>query len=389
MKKINNIVNRDNILATEETRIADFGMTSLKSMGRKHNEAEHAYRTSFQRDRDRIIHSSAFRRLEYKTQVFVNHEGDYYRTRLTHTIEVAQIARSASRALGLNEDLAEAIALAHDLGHSPFGHSGEKMLNELMAGHGGFEHNRQSLRIVDRIENRYPLFRGLNLTYEVREGIAKHATDYNYPELLDFDDGLFSTLEAQIVDCSDSVAYNSHDLDDAITSKLIDMEELQEVPLWREIYDETEESIKGASPSIVKYQMIRAIINSQVTDLVNTTAANIERLGISSIEGVRRSREKIVSFSPAMAKYDAELKSFLLHNMYRHHRVARMEEKARRIIADLFNAFARNPNILPPKFFHYIETEGLERIICDYVAGMTDRYALDEHKRLFDPYERV
>ncbi|MBI3599798.1 MAG: dNTP triphosphohydrolase [Nitrospinae bacterium] len=307
----------------ESKRLAAYAMHSRDTAGRRHPETEHPYRTAFQRDRDRVIHSSAFRRLEYKTQVFVYHEGDYYRTRLTHTIEVAQISRSAARTLCLNEDLSEAIALAHDLGHSPFGHSGEKVLDELMKDYGGFEHNRQSLRIVDHIENRYPGFRGLNLTYEVREGIAKHVTDYDDPSFEEF--GKSSpTLEAQIVDYSDAIAYNSHDLDDGITSEMIDMESLKEVRIWDENYRRIKEEFSNLSQNILKYQLVRAIINQQVTDLV-----------------------------------------------------------------ELFNTYLSKVELLPPNVQKDLKIEKKERLICDYIAGMTDRFAIEEYKKLFDPYERV
>ena len=363
-------------------------MKSKGTRGRRHSEQEHPYRTAFQRDRDRIIHSSAFRRLEYKTQVFVYHEGDYYRTRLTHTIEVAQVSRSASRVLGLNEDLSEAIALAHDLGHPPFGHSGEKVLNELMKDHGGFEHNKQSLRIVDHIENRYPDFRGLNLTYEVREGMAKHVTEYDKPTYEEFQ-GTSPTLEAQIVDFSDAIAYNSHDLDDGITSEMIDMESLKEVRIWEENYKRIKQGLNNFNSNIFKYQTIRGIINQQVTDLVEQTRKNIDEYGIRSVDDVRNFGEKIASFSSEMRLMDRELKDFLKKNMYNHYRVIRMEDKAGRFIRELFTAYFKREGLLPPNVQKDLKIVEKERLICDYIAGMTDRYALQEYKKLFDPYERV
>lgn len=372
----------------ESKRLAAYAMHSRDTAGRKHPEPEHPYRTAFQRDRDRIIHSSAFRRLEYKTQVFVYHEGDYYRTRLTHTIEVAQISRSVARALCLNEDLSEAIALAHDLGHSPFGHSGEKVLNELMKDHGGFEHNRQSLRIVDHIENRYPGFRGLNLTYEVREGIAKHVTDYDDPGVEEF--GKSSpTLEAQIVDYSDAIAYNSHDLDDGITSEMIDMESLKEVRIWDENYRRIKEEFGNLSPNMLKYQLVRAIINQQVTDLVEQTSKNIVEHNIGSAADVKNFGKKIASFSEEMKSKDKELKNFLKKNMYAHYRVIRMENKAGRFIKELFKAYTNRVELLPPNVQKDLKIEKKERLICDYIAGMTDRFAIEEYKKLFDPYEKV
>jgi dGTPase len=372
----------------ESKRLAAYAMHSRDTAGRRHPEPEHPYRTAFQRDRDRIIHSSAFRRLEYKTQVFVYHEGDYYRTRLTHTIEVAQISRSVARALCLNEDLSEAIALAHDLGHSPFGHSGEKVLDELMKDHGGFEHNRQSLRIVDHIENKYPGFRGLNLTYEVREGIAKHVTDYDDPSFEEF--GKSSpTLEAQVVDYSDAIAYNSHDLDDGITSEMIDMESLKEVRIWDENYKRIKEEFGNLSPSILKYQLVRAIINQQVTDLVEQTMKNIEGHNIRSAADVKNFGKKIASFSEEMKLKDKELKNFLKKNMYNHYRVKRMEDKAGRFIEELFNTYLNKVALLPPNVQKDLKIEKKERLICDYIAGMTDRFAIEEYRKLFDPYERV
>ncbi len=372
----------------ESKRLAPYAMYSRDTKGRRHSEPEHPYRTAFQRDRDRIIHCSAFRRLEYKTQVFVYHEGDYYRTRLTHTLEVAQISRSAARALGLNEDLSEAISLAHDLGHSPFGHSGEKILNELMKGYGGFEHNKQSLRIIDHIENRYPEFRGLNLTYEVREGIAKHKTEYDDPAFEEF--GASSpTLEAQIVDYSDAIAYNSHDLDDGVTSEMIDMESLKEVRIWEENYQRIKQEFNDISPNILKYQVVRAIINQQVTDLVSQTKENIEKYGIRSIADVKNSSERAVSFSKDMKLRDRELKDFLKKNMYNHYRVKRMEDKAGRFIKELFDAYLGKVELLPPNVQKDLKIEKKERLICDYIAGMTDRFAIQEYKKLFDPYERV
>jgi dGTPase len=373
----------------EAESLSPYAMKSRDSAGRKHPEKEHPFRTAFQRDRDRIVHSSAFRRLEYKTQVFIYHEGDYYRTRLTHTIEVAQIGRTIARALGLNEDLAEAVALAHDLGHPPFGHSGEKALNAMMEGHGGFEHNRQSLRIVDELERKYPDFPGLNLSEEVREGLEKHSTDYDHPELTKEQKKVSPTLEAQVVDYADGIAYNSHDLDDGITSDMIDVDQLEKITLWRENVGGMEFSGKSRDFKMKKYQAIRSIINQQVTDLIEQTMKNIEEGAINTMEKVRSHPVHIVSFSPFMQEKNQELKDFLRKNLYRHYRVNRMENKAKIIIKKLFSTYVNQIELLPLFPDHLPEGMAKERLVCDYIAGMTDRFALSEMKKLFDPNEKV
>ncbi|MBI5587716.1 MAG: deoxyguanosinetriphosphate triphosphohydrolase [Deltaproteobacteria bacterium] len=375
----------------EARRLAPYAAKSGETRGRRHSEPEHPFRTPFQRDRDRIIHSHAFRRLEYKTQVFVYHEGDHYRTRLTHTIEVAQICRTMARAMGLNEDLAEAIALAHDLGHPPFGHSGEKVLDGLMSGHGGFEHNAHSLRIVEELETRYPGFNGLNLTWEVREGIIKHNSEHDRPGVnKEYEMDKSPCLEAQIADIADEIAYNNHDIDDGLSSEMIELDALEGVELWRENFAAVREECAGADIKIRKYQTVKRIINAQATDLVETALDAIEKDGISSIDDVRKSRP-IARFSPGMERKNRQLKEFLLANLYRHHRVERMAHKAERIIRELFKAYLKNPRLLPPRLFSRLEEtgKGEHRVICDYVAGMTDRFALDEFKKLFDPYEKV
>ncbi|MBI5826916.1 MAG: deoxyguanosinetriphosphate triphosphohydrolase [Deltaproteobacteria bacterium] len=375
----------------EARRLAPYAAKSGETRGRRHSEPEHPFRTPFQRDRDRIIHSHAFRRLEYKTQVFVYHEGDHYRTRLTHTIEVAQICRTMARAMGLNEDLAEAIALAHDLGHPPFGHSGEKVLDGLMAGHGGFEHNAHSLRIVEELETRYPGFNGLNLTWEVREGIIKHNSEHDRPGVnKEYEMDKSPCLEAQIADIADEIAYNNHDIDDGLSSEMIELDALDGVELWKENFAAVKEECRGADIKIRKYQTVKRIINAQATDLVETAFNAIEKEGIRSIEDVRKGRP-IARFSPEMDRKNRQLKKFLLVNLYRHHRVERMAHKAERIIRELFKAYLKNPRLLPPRLFSHLEETGKDehRVICDYVAGMTDRFALDEFKKLFDPYEKV
>jgi len=374
----------------EAKRLALYAMHSKDSRGRRYKETEHPFRTAFQRDRDRIIHCNAFRRLEYKTQVFVYHEGDHYRTRLTHTIEVAQISRTIARTLNLNEELSEAIALAHDLGHPPFGHTGEKTLAHLMKGHGGFEHNLHSLRIVEYLERRYPNFKGLNLTWELREGIVKHSSEHDRPEVLkEYEPEKEPCLEAQIVDLADEIAYNNHDIDDGLSSEMINAGQLKDVELWQENY----ERIKKAHPKedfkIHKSQTVIQIINQQVTDLIAQISKEIEKRKIGSVQDIRDIGESIARFSPEMNRKNTELKKFLKKNLYSHHRVIRMSDKADRILKALFKVYLDEPQLLPPHVYADLEEKGKERLICDYIAGMTDRFALDEYKKLFDPYERV
>jgi len=375
----------------EAAVLAPFAMRSRDSRGRKHPEAEHPFRMAFQRDRDRIIHSTAFRRLEYKTQVFVNHEGDYYRTRLTHTMEAAQVTRTLARALGLNEDLAETVALAHDLGHPPFGHAGERSLDRLMAPYGGFDHNAQSLRIVDVLEERYPAFRGLNLSFEVREGIVKHSTRYDRPQVREFDAELAPCLEAQMVDFTDEVAYNAHDIDDGLQSGMLDAEELETVGLWREAIASVRRAAPGASERVLRYQAVRRVIDRLVNDLITTLAERLQREGIDSLAGVRRVKPRLIEFSPALAGDVQQLKGFLFDRLYTHPRVTRMTQKADRIMTALFEVYMAEPRQLPAHVTRRSREEGepMPRVIADYLAGMTDRFALEEYKKLFDPYERV
>jgi dGTPase len=373
----------------ESQLLAPYAMRSAASRGRVHAETEHAFRLAFQRDRDRIIHSTAFRRLEYKTQVFVNHEGDYYRTRLTHTMEAAQITRTIAKALRLNEDLAEAVALAHDLGHTPFGHAGERALNDLMAPHGGFEHNAQSLRIVDELEERYADFRGLNLTWEVREGIVKHTPPYDKPLAAAFAPGQGPCLEAQLVDLTDEIAYNSHDIDDGLKSGLLTFEQLDEVTIWREAYRTVRSEQPRATERIWRYQAIRRIIDTWVTDLIVTLEQRLTAERITSLDDVHNVNRPIVGLSPALDAQRLELKAFLMDNLYRHYRVMRMAEKAKRVMTELFEAYMSEPRQLPP---HVLERqrlgEPLPRVIADYIAGMTDRFVMIEHRKLFDPFEK-
>jgi dGTPase len=374
----------------EDNFLAPYAMKSCNSRGRVHREAEHAYRSVYQRDRDRIIHSSAFRLLEYKTQVFVNHEGDYYRTRLTHTLEVSQIARTIAVALRLNVDLTEAIALAHDLGHTPFGHSGEDALNELMAKHGGFNHNLHGLRVVDLLEERYPDFPGLNLSWEVREGIVKHSTKFDRGvKVKDLAPSEMPTLETQIVDIADEIAYDNHDLDDGLTSGLLEESVLGKVPLWNDLARSIPAKYEGISPEKKKYLMIRTLINRQVTDLITETEKRINGFKLKSYMDVKKADGKIVSFSSRMQDFRKPLRGLLLEKLYHHYRVIRMADKAKRFIKELFEVYVARPQALPVRVQNSIKTEGIRRGTCDYIASMTDRNALDEYKKLFDPYAKV
>jgi dGTPase len=382
-------MNRDDTERWELERLAPYASFSAKSRGRKHQEPEDDIRTAFQRDRDRIIHSSAFRRLEYKTQVFVYHEGDYFRTRLTHTIEVAQIARTIARSLAINEDLTEAVALAHDMGHPPFGHSGEKTLNDLLKNDGGFNHNLQSLKIVEELEKKYPGFPGLNLTYEVREGLAKHATDYDVPEAGEFSDHRFGSLEAQVVDIADEIAYNSHDIDDGLASGMIDLDAIMEVALWRETYEAVVKAHPGEDQNVRRLVSVSHLIGRQVKDAVACTGLNIERHGIRSADDARTAQARTVAFGDEMAALNEELKSFLMTHLYRHYRVVRMSGKAERILRDLFRTYTAIPEQLPPAVFEQYRKATDARVISDYIAQMTDKFAIDEHMKLFAPYERV
>jgi dGTPase len=372
----------------EERELAPWGMRSARSRGRRYPEEEHSLRTRYQRDRDRVVHSSSFRRLEYKTQVFVNHEGDNYRTRLTHSLEAAQIGRTVARALGLNDELTETLALGHDLGHTPFGHSGEKVMDELMRDHGGFEHNRQTLRILEVLEERYSDFPGLNLTWEVREGMIKHQPESDGKAPSEYAPGEAPTLEAQIIDFIDEIAYNNHDIDDGLSSRMIEVEQLRAVRLFREAHDATlTRGVHGRR--LVRHETIRRIIDRCVRDLIETTLGQLTTTRISSIEDVRQAGRRLASYGPEMGEMVRELKAFLLVNMYRHYRVVRMGDKAGRILRDLFHSYVGEPLQLPPQFQQRIESDGLHRVVCDYIAGMTDRFALDEHRKLFDPLVRV
>ncbi|MBU0502916.1 MAG: deoxyguanosinetriphosphate triphosphohydrolase [Candidatus Omnitrophota bacterium] len=378
------------IFDLEESFLAPYAMKSVNSKGRVYPEEVHSYRSPYQRDRDRVIHSAAFRRLEYKTQVFVNHEGDYYRTRLTHTIEVAQIARTIAYALRLNFDLTEAIALAHDLGHTPFGHSGEDALNELMSKFGGFNHNLQGLRVVDILEERYPDFPGLNLSWEVREGIVKHSSAFDIAaKIKDLAPKELPTLETQIVDIADEIAYDNHDIDDGITSGLLKESDFKTLEIWNNICKAISSKYAKIDPAIKKYLIIRSLINIQVTDLIQKTQATIDRLKPKSHQDVKSADKKIVSFSPRLNELRLPLRDLLINKLYRHYRVVRMSDKAKRFIKELFEVYISRPQALPSNIQKRIPKDDTRRAVCDYIAGMTDRYALDEYKKLFDPYEKV
>lgn len=384
------MLDQNQIKEFEDKFLAPYAMKSYKTRGRVYKEKEHLYRSVYQRDRDRIIHSAAFRRLEYKTQVFVNHEGDYYRTRLTHTLEVAQIARTIATALRLNVDLIEAIALAHDLGHTPFGHSGEDALNELMAEQGGFNHNLHSLRVVDILEEKYPDFPGLNLTWEVREGIVKHSSAFDrLVKIKELSPNEMPTLETQVVDIADEIAYDNHDLDDGLTSGLLKESDLEKVPLWNNISKEISKKYAKIDWEKRKYLIIRSLIDIQATDILKETEEKINKLKLKSCDQVRKIDKKIVVFSARMQKLRKPLREFLMENLYHHYRVMRMSSKAKRFIQELFKTYVDNPRQLPTKIQKNILTDGVRRVVCDYIAGMTDRYALDEYKKLFDPYEKV
>ncbi|MBI2307207.1 MAG: deoxyguanosinetriphosphate triphosphohydrolase [Rhodocyclales bacterium] len=363
--------------------LAPYAACDAATRGRRHPEPPPTMRGDFQRDRDRIIHSTAFRRLEYKTQVFVNHEGDLFRTRLTHSIEVAQIARGICRALRLNEDLAEAVALAHDLGHTPFGHAGQDALHDCMRDHGGFEHNLQSLRIVDCLEERYAAFDGLNLCFETREGIVKHCSLDNARKLGDVGERFLTggqpSLEAQVCNLADEIAYNNHDVDDGLRSGLITLDQLREVRLFRRHIAVVEAECPALTGRRLIHETVRRMINTLVCDLVQTTAANVARHCPGSLDALRTCPQ-LAAFSPELAEENRELKRFLRTNLYRHYQVLRMTNKARRIIGDLFSSFLADPRLLPPQYQH---AEDQPRAVADYVAGMTDRYAMKEHRRLF------
>ena len=383
------IIYRRDLEEREKRDLASYAMKSGDSRGRVHTEDPDAHRTQFQRDRDRIIHCSAFRRLEYKTQVFVNEVGDHYRTRLTHTIEVSQVGRSLARSLNLNEDLVEALALSHDLGHPPFGHSGEDELCALMSEHGGFEHNRQALRVVDQLEKRSPHWSGLNLTYEVRESILKHPTSYDETSTEEFGRGLRPLLEAQVTDIADSIAYNHHDLDDGLSSGMFTMEELEQVELLAEAMKAVRDRHGSLDRKVFRIRVIKYVINRLINDLIAESDRRITEAKIESPEQARGHPERLVRFSPELRPKVGQLEKFLHREFYRHFRVQRMRQRAKRIIRELFCVFVESPELLTPWYQAWAEKEGVPRAACDYVAGMTDRYAQGEFTKLFHPLERL
>jgi dGTPase len=378
---------REALEQIEEQTLAPYACLSRASRGRQYPEPEPAHRTCFQRDRDRILHTTAFRRLEWKTQVFITSEGDYYRTRLTHTLEVSQIGQSLARALGANADLVEAICLAHDLGHPPFGHSGEAALAELMAQHGGFDHNCQSLRIVTILEKRYAGFPGLNLTHETREGILKHETLYDKPDPSGTAQPLRGSLEAQIANGADELAYTAHDLDDGLRSGLLDPEDLSDLTIWQTLSRQAGLSTAAFS-DLARHEMIRLFIGTAIEDILQATHQRLDQGSIRSREGIQQQPTDLVGHSESLAPSIAALRERLRDKLYRHHRVMRMAVKAERFLEDLFHAYEAMPKILPPAVLDRANEEEIHRVICDYLAGMTDRFALEEHDKLFDPQTR-
>ncbi|MEX1248577.1 MAG: deoxyguanosinetriphosphate triphosphohydrolase [Anaerolineales bacterium] len=376
---------RDQLEAYEDQILAPYGMRSRDSRGRAYPDKEPKHRTSFQRDRDRILHTSAFRRLEYKTQVFINFEGDYFRTRLTHTLEVTQIGRSIARALGANEDLIEAICLAHDLGHAAFGHSGEMTLNNLMQDHGGFDHNRQSFRIVTELEQRYPNFPGLNLTWEVREGIVKHETEYDVSDAREFNPELRGNLEAQIANVADELAYTTHDLDDGLRSGMITPADLADLEMWKLLLESVGWDGKVLD-DLMRHRLIRRLIGLLVADVIAATDERIQKSKAQGPLDLQKLDHNVIGYSQATQQRNRQLKTFLFKDLYNHPRVVRMAAKAGRVLSDIFLAYVQKPEMLPYDFQAFIETRGLQRTVCDYLAGMTDRYAIQEYEKLFDPH---
>lgn len=381
------VTTREQLEQIEAQMLVGYATLSQNSRGRFHPDHEPDYRTAFQRDRDRIVHSAAFRRLEYKTQVFVNGDGDYYRTRLTHSLEVAQIGRTLARALRVNEDLVETISLAHDLGHPPFGHAGESVLNTLLQAQGGFNHNQQSYRVVTELERRYPHWNGLNLSFETLEGIAKHETPSDLSEFTRFDKTVRGSLEAQIANISDELAYNAHDLDDGLQAALITPQQLEELEIWRELCERLKWK-GGTMDEITRHRFIREQIGMQVDDVLQTTTANLQRLHPQSPADIQKQAENVVAHSPHMAECNRALKEFLYEHMYYHYRIVRMAKRAERFISEIFQTYVEEPRQLPEEYRILLKARDVHRIVADYIACMTDRGALLEYRRLFDPLMR-
>jgi dGTPase len=386
------MLTRDILEAREDEYLAPYAMRSRQSRGRTYPEEEHRYRTAYQRDRDRIIHTTAFRRLEYKTQVFVYSEGDHYRNRLTHSVEVAQVGRTLARSLGCNEDLTEAICLAHDLGHPPFGHVGEATLNHLMQHHGGYDHQKQTYRIITDLERRYPDHPGLNLTYEVREGVVKHDTSYDIVDASNYSPYEKGTLECQLSNLADEIAYNTSDMDDGLRSGILEPAAVSRLEISQRVLASLGEDGKAdLSQTMMRHRFVRRLVGIEISDTIQATEANIKAAGIKTLEELRQQPANMANYTPEMQELNLELKQYLFKSFYRHFRVVRMATKAERLIRDLFNAYIEQPLQLPIETQERAEEheEGLHRVVCDYIAGMTDRYAIQEHKRLYDPEERA
>ncbi len=378
------LVKRQRLEEIEADTLQPYALLSRNSRGRQHHEHEPDYRTAFQRDRDRILHSAAFRRLEYKTQVFVNDEGDYYRTRLTHTLEVSQIGRTLARGLAVNEDLVEAVCLAHDLGHPPFGHAGEAVLNRLLESVGGFNHNHQSYRIVTKLERRYPNWSGLNLTYETLEGIAKHETEYDLSEVAGFDETALGSVEAQIANIADELAYNAHDLDDGLQAGMLTPRELDSLEIWRFLRERL--GWQGDTlDEITRHHLIRELVGLQVDDVMNELGKNLEALNPQSPTDVQQHSEQIIVHSEELERMNRALKDMLYERMYNHFRVVRMAKRAEQFIFDIFESYMEEPRQLPYEYQDQLEESNKTRVVGDYIASMTDRRALLEYRRLFDP----
>lgn len=383
---------REMLEEREDVFLAPYAMRSSQSRGRAYAEDEHRYRTAYQRDRDRIIHTTAFRRLEYKTQVFVYSEGDHYRNRLTHSVEVAQVGRTLARSLGCNEDLTEAICLAHDLGHPPFGHVGEATLDHLMQHHGGYDHQKQTYRIITDLERRYPEHPGLNLTYEVLEGVVKHDTSYDIVDARDYHPDERGTLECQLANLADEIAYNTSDMDDGIRSGILEASAVKKLAISQRVLASLgEDSNADLSQAMTRHRFVRRLVGIEISDTIQATEANIKGAGIETLAQLRAHPQNVADYSQEMQELNLELKQYLFKNFYRHYRVVRMATKAERLIRALFDAYIEQPLQLPLEPQHKAEVEagGLYRTVCDYIAGMTDRYAIQEYNRLYDPEERA